>query len=65
MWTINFEGIDETGACQGDSGGPLLVFETTDERFIQIGIVSGSIQCTKFPGKLDQWISTLEALRST
>ena len=53
MWSTYFKGNDEIGACQGDSGGPLLVYETAEGHYVQIGIVSGSIQCTKFPGMRD------------
>ena len=41
------------GSCNGDSGGPLVQFSSEENKYVQIGIVSGGIgQCgdPNFPG---------------
>ena len=46
------EGFD-FGTCKGDSGGPIRVFDDSDWKFRQIGIVHGSAaSCdgSRFPG---------------
>ena len=32
------------GSCKGDSGSPLSVFNTSESRYVQVGIVAGGIQ---------------------
>ena len=45
---------NEQGSCKGDSGGPLIIenTETSPNRYVQIGVVSGSAVCgdERFPG---------------
>ena len=46
------EGFD-FGTCKGDSGGPIRVFDDSDWKFRQIGVVHGSAaSCdgSRFPG---------------
>ena len=40
-------GADEkgVGACKGDNGGPAFFFDTSNRRFVQIGVFSGSVGC--------------------
>ena len=39
------------GSCKGDSGSPLMVFNTTESRYVQVGIVGWGIGCgSKVPG---------------
>ena len=32
------------GSCKGDSGSPLMIFNTSELRYVQVGIVAGGIQ---------------------
>ena len=32
------------GSCKGDSGSPLMIFNTSEARYVQVGIVAGGIQ---------------------
>ena len=42
VFCANNEGFN-FGSCEGDSGGPIRIFDDSDWRFRQIGVVHGSI----------------------
>ncbi len=51
--TIRIDQRDQKGICSGDSGGPGMIFNTTTQKYLTIGVVSGNSWDTAEKDKLD------------